>query len=69
VQPFLQDEMRKRNKFPNVQPLKHNNTMKDVRIRGLVPRYSSGSIFHMRGGCYDLEAELLVSQRRRTTMR
>lgn len=59
VAPFLQDEMRKRNRFPNVQPLKHNNTMKDVRIRGLVPRYSSGSIFHMRNSCSDLETELL----------
>jgi hypothetical protein len=58
VAPFLQDELRKRNRFPNVQPLKHNNTIKEVRIGGLVPRYSSGSIFHMRNRCTDLETEL-----------
>ena len=47
VQPFLEDEMRKRNKFPNVTTLKHGGVMKETRIRGLIPRYTTGSIFHI----------------------
>lgn len=60
VQPFLEEEMRKRNKFPNVVTLKHGGVMKETRIRGLIPRYSSGSIFHVVGECNDLEEELIV---------
>lgn len=58
VEPFLREEMRIRNTFPNIVPLKHNNTMKEVRIRGLIPRYSFGKIFHLEGMCVDLELEL-----------
>lgn len=60
VKPFFDEECRKRNKFPNVVPLKHGGRNKEVRIRGLVPRYSSGSIFHIVGECTDLESEMFV---------
>jgi len=60
VKPFYDDECRRRNKFPNIIPLKQPTTQKNVRIRGLVPRYSSGSIFHIKGECSDLEGELVV---------
>lgn len=59
VEPFLQEEMRKRNKFPNVVTLKHNQIMKETRIRGLVPRYETKNIFHIVGECADLEVEAL----------
>lgn len=45
IQPFIQDEMRKRNKFFAITPLKHKGTMKETRIRGLIPRWESKSIF------------------------
>ena len=59
LKPFLDDECRKRNKFPNIIPLKHHSTQKEVRIRGLIPRYSSGSIYHIKGECSDLEGEMV----------
>lgn len=60
VQPFLEEEMKKRNKFPNVVTLKHGGVMKETRIRGLIPRYATGSIYHITGECADLEEELIV---------
>jgi phage terminase large subunit-like protein len=40
--------------------LKHNQQAKETRIRGLIPRYESKSIFHIEGECGDLEEELLT---------
>jgi len=45
VEPFLQDEMRKRQKFFVVTPVKHKGINKEMRIRGLIPRWESRSIF------------------------
>lgn len=58
VKPFFDEECRKRGVFPRVAPLKHHSTMKEVRIRGLVPRYSVGKIYHIESP--DLEKELLA---------
>lgn len=58
IKPFLDDEMRIRNKFLNVVELDHKQTQKEIRIRGLIPRYESGSIFHITNETYDLEEEL-----------
>ena len=33
--------------------------MKETRIRGLIPRYESGAIYHITGTCQELEEELL----------
>lgn len=60
IKPFFDDECRKRNKFPMIVPLKAGARNKEVRIRGLIPRYSSGSIYHIVGECRDLEGEMLV---------
>lgn len=60
IEPFFKEECRKRNRFPNVIPIKHAGRNKEVRIRGLIPRYSSGSIFHIEGECKDLEDEMVV---------
>lgn len=57
IQGFLDEEMRKRNVFLPIVELQHNQTAKEVRIRGLLPRYQSGSIFHIKGYCEDLEEE------------
>ena len=59
IQPFLQDEERKRNIFMPMVELKHGGINKEVRIRGLLPRYESGSVYHIVGECNDLEQELL----------
>lgn len=45
IQPFLQDEMRKRQQFFSVTPLKARGAQKETRIRGLIPRWESKSIF------------------------
>ncbi len=45
IQPFMEDEMRKRNKFFSITPVKHKGINKEVRIRGLIPRWESRSIF------------------------
>jgi hypothetical protein len=60
IQPFFNEACRKINKFPNVVPLKQPTIQKEIRIRGLIPRYASGSIFHIEGECKDLEDELIV---------
>jgi phage terminase large subunit-like protein len=44
IQPFLRDEMRKRQTFFNVTPVKHKGVNKETRIRGLIPRWESRSI-------------------------
>jgi phage terminase large subunit-like protein len=45
IQPFIEDEMRKRSKFFTITPFKHQGTKKETRIRGLIPRWESKSIF------------------------
>lgn len=45
IKPFLEEEMRKRSIFFNVEPLKHRLLQKELRIRGLLPRWNTDSIF------------------------
>lgn len=59
IKPFMEDEMRKRGKFLTIEPLKHKGHAKNMRIRGMIPRYSSGSIYHIENECGDLEEELV----------
>ncbi len=58
LKPFLDKEQRKRDIFPNIEPLRHAQRDKHVRIRGLIPRYSSGSVYHIEKECNDLEKEM-----------
>ena len=58
IKPFLDEEMRKRNIFLPIVELLHQQTHKETRIRGLIPRYESGSIFHLDGECKELEDEM-----------
>lgn len=60
VKPFYDDVCKKRNKFPNIIPIKQPTAQKEVRIRGLIPRYANGQIFHIENSCKDLEDELKV---------
>jgi phage terminase large subunit-like protein len=59
IKPYFEEECRKRNKYPRVVELKHGGVQKETRIRGLIPRYSNGDIYHIEGECDDLENELL----------
>lgn len=58
LKPYLESEMRKRNVFLPIVELSHGGTKKETRIRGLIPRYSNHSIYHIAGECEDLEKEL-----------
>lgn len=60
---YMNEEMRKRNKFLPIQMLKHNQVSKEIRIRGLIPRYGSGSIYHIANECKDLEDEAVAFPR------
>lgn len=59
VEPFFQDECRIRNKYPYIVKLKHQGIMKETRIRGLIPRYEAGTIYHIDNQCADAEEQLL----------
>lgn len=58
LKPYLDSEQRKRNRFLPIVELKHNQTSKEIRIRGLIPRYASRSVFHIDGRTKDLEYEM-----------
>jgi hypothetical protein len=58
IDPFLTVEMARRNRYPNMVPLKHGGVNKETRIRGLLPRYDRGHIYHITGLCTDLENQL-----------
>lgn len=57
---FFDDEMRKRDKFPHVVELHHNQVNKETRIRSLLAYYESKTIFHIENECEGLEDELLT---------
>jgi len=57
IQPFLDEEMRKRNIFFAITPLDHKSTNKETRIRGLIPRWESKSIF-LVGDNFELLEEM-----------
>lgn len=44
IKPFIQEEMRKRQKFFSITELKHRSTQKETRIRALIPRWENGGI-------------------------
>lgn len=55
---FLNEEMKKRQTYLAIQEIKHSQTSKETRIRGLVPMYKTGVIYHRRS-YLGLESELL----------
>lgn len=58
LKPYLEMEQRRRNVFLPLVELSHSNTKKEIRVRGLIPRYASRSVFHIEGECSDLEEEM-----------
>ena len=60
LKPYIDEECRKRDRFLPVVELHHNQTAKETRIRGLIPRYSSKAVYHLEGECQDLEDEMFT---------
>jgi len=56
---FYEIEMRRKNKFLPLIYLSHKNVQKDIRVRGVAPRYEAHSVRHIEGQCGDLEEELV----------
>lgn len=59
LKPFLDMEMMKRKKPLPIFQLRHSNMSKELRVRGLVPRYQAGKIYHIDGQCFEMEPQLL----------
>lgn len=59
IYPFLIEEQQKRNIYLPLTAVKHNGIAKEIRIRGLLPRYEGGGINHIEGECDALETELI----------
>jgi len=59
LKPFLDEEMRRRNKHLPLTMLKHNSTHKETRIRGLLSYFEAGTINFIKNECEALEEELL----------
>lgn len=57
IQPFLEEEMRRRNSFFTITPVKHRGINKEQRIRGLIPRWENKSIF-LIGDNFELLEEM-----------
>ena len=62
IQPFFEDEMRKRNIYPIIRQLTHTTSSKETRIRAFIPRWESKSVFFV-GNCDDLIQEMRVFPR------
>lgn len=62
--PYLKGEMEKRGIYLPMAELKHGGVNKNTRVRGLIPYYESGKIWHItensHNTCEDLEHELLA---------
>lgn len=58
IQPFFEDECRKRKKYPHIVQLKHGGVRKETRIEALIPYYETRTIYHIEGECSILEEQL-----------
>lgn len=58
LKPYVDSECRRKNVFLPIKELEHHQSKKEVRIRGLIPLYSSGSIYHEVDACTQLENEM-----------
>ena len=61
LKPFLDAEMKRRNDFPPVVEMTLKESNKEMRIKGLIPRYERGQIYHNKedNGKFDLEDEAM----------
>jgi len=59
IMPFLKQEEDRRGKLLPLKELSHQGKKKELRIRGLIPMYERGMIWHIENECGDLEGEML----------
>lgn len=59
IQPYFKIECDIRNIYPNMYMLKHKGHSKELRIRGVIPRYEAGKVYHIENECETLEEQLL----------
>jgi len=59
LKPFIEEEERRRNIFLPIEELSSRVGSKEMRIRGLIPRYERGAIYHIENECSELEGELV----------
>lgn len=59
LKPYLDSEMRRRDMYLPIVELHHNQTKKEIRIRGLIPYYASLTIKHIQGETTALEEEMM----------
>ena len=60
IMPFLKAEMKKKDIQLPIEELVHKDASKEMRIKGLIPRYEAGMVYHNADdpGHHDLEDEL-----------
>lgn len=58
LKPYLDEEQRKRGVFLPIVELDHRQISKEIRVRGMIPRYASGSVFHIDNSCKELEEQM-----------
>lgn len=63
LKPFIEAEMKRRNVFFQIVELKHKGLQKELRIRGLIPRFSNGQIYLIEGECQDLTDQMFTFPR------
>lgn len=59
IKPFYDEAKRNRNQYPKLKMLRAGGRNKENRIRGLIPRYEAGVIYHIKGENQKLEEQLL----------
>lgn len=59
IKPFYDQAKKDRNQYPPLRMLRAGGRDKENRIRGLIPRYEAGTIFHIEGENSQLEEQLL----------
>lgn len=59
IKPFYDIAKKERAQYPKLKFVKSGGRNKENRIRGLIPRYEAGTIFHIEGECNQLEDQLL----------
>lgn len=59
IKPFYDEAKKQRGQYPKVKMLMAGGRNKENRIRGVIPRYEAGTIYHIVGENEQLEEQLL----------
>lgn len=59
LEPYIMENEMKTGIIMPIKLLKHQGKSKELRVRGLIPYYQNGKIYHVEGQCEELESQLL----------